>query len=116
MTDFGMAARSMIRSRKNFLQFLLRSPRPRFKLYVENRKFAGKSVRPADGGGELDGRVLVGGLFDDGGIDIVAATNDQILQPAGDPKKTVPIDATQIAGPEPAVSGKRAGTVVDDSW
>ena len=112
-TAFGKAARSTILFTQELLQLLLGGTHTRLKLNVEDRKFAGIFVRLADSSGELDGRMLIGRLFDDCGIDIVAAANDQILHPAGDPQIAVRIDAAEIAGPEPAVGRERAGTVIE---
>lgn len=42
--------------------------------------------------------------FDDGGVDVVPAADDEVLGPAGEVDEAVRVDAGEVAGVQPAVS------------
>ena len=83
-------------------------PRPRFKLArrdagarlqldVTHRQLAGIGVGLADDGREAHRGMLEQDVLDRTGIDIVAATDHQILRAPGDPEQSVLVEAAEIA-------------------
>jgi len=64
-------------------------------------------VGDADQGAFGDGRVGVQGLLHLGGVDVLAAGDDHVLEPAGDVQVPVVVDLSQVTGAEPATLGER---------
>src|SRR5579863_324425 len=87
--------------------------RTRFQLHVAHRQLAGIGVRLTHHGGKAYGWMLEHDLLDRGGIDVVAATNDEILGAAGDPEVAILVETTQIPGVDPIPVHER--TLVVDS-
>ena len=83
------------------LEFARRDCRPRLQLHVADRQFAGIGVGLADDSGEADGGMLEQDFLYGGGIDVMAASDHEVLGAAGDPEKTVFVETAKIAGIDP---------------
>src|SRR3984957_16071477 len=83
-------------------QLLLGDCRPRLRLNVGDRQLAGVGVRTSDCRGHGDRRVRLQGVLDDLGIDVVSASDDELLLAPGQPKIAVGVAPAEIAGVEPA--------------
>ena len=71
-------------------------------------------VGDADGRGLGDVGVLVEGGLDLGGVDVLTAADDDVLQPVDDVEEAFVIEPAEVAGEEPAVaegSGRGLGVV-----
>ncbi len=68
-------------------------------------------VGHADDRGFGDVRVLVQRGFDLGGVDVLAAADDDVLQAVDDVEVAVGVETAEVAGVEPAV-GERLGRLV----
>ena len=79
-------------------QFGLGRGRPLDQFDINAGHFARMGIGLANRPGKSHILVARQSLLDLGGIDVMAAANDQILGPAGDPQITVRIDPAQIAG------------------
>ncbi len=75
----------------------------RLELHVGHRQLADVRIRLAHHGRELDGRVLVEDLLDRRGIDVVAAPDDQVLGPPGEPEIAVCVESPEITRVDPAL-------------
>ena len=75
---------------------------PRLRLNVGDRQFAGVGVRASDRRGHGDGRVRLQRVLDDLGIDVVSASDDELLLASRQPEIAVCIPSAEIAGVEPA--------------
>ena len=75
-------------------------------------QFAGAGVRLADGTGEGHGRMRKQRILDLGRVDIMAAANDQVLGPPGDPEIAIGVDPAQIAGAQETVLGEKIVVLV----
>ncbi|MNN44781.1 hypothetical protein D3C81_1590880 [compost metagenome] len=76
----------------------------RAQLNVGDRHLARVGIGAADCSGQGDGGMRLQSLLDLLGIDVVAATDDQLLLAAGQPEVTLRILATQIARIQPALA------------
>jgi hypothetical protein len=68
------------------------------QLHVNAGQFAGEGVGLTDRAGKGHGGVAGQRLLDLGGVDIVAAPDDQVLRAPRDPEVAVGVDPAQIAG------------------
>ena len=82
--------------------------RPGDELDVDRRQLAGMGVRLADRAGEGDRRMLHHRLLDQRRVDVVAAADDQVLGPAGDPEIAVGVEPPEVAGAQIAAVGDDA--------
>ena len=89
-------------------KFARRDCSPWLQLHIADRQFAGIGVGLADDGGKADGGMLKQNLLDRGRIDVMPAADHQILGAAGDPEKTVFVEAAKIAGIDPIAVNERA--------
>ncbi len=108
----GTAARSGVRSRTQASSSPGRNCRAWLQLDVTDRQFAGISVGLADDGGETDGGMLEQDLLDRAGIDVMTATDHEILGAARDPEKAVFVETAEIAGIDPIAVNERALVVL----
>ncbi len=65
---------------------------------------AGVDVRSAHGLGAGDRGVGQQGVLDDGGVDVVAAADDEVLRPADEVDEAVVVDLGQVPGVQPTVA------------
>ena len=77
----------------------------------DHGQFAGVGVGRADGGAELHGGVGGQGVFDDLGVDVVAAADDEVFGAAAQVQALLVVDEAQVAGGEPAVGREGFGVV-----
>ena len=89
-------------------QFICRHRGARYELYIDTRDFTRIGVGLSDCTGHRNGRVAGQGLFDVGGIDVMAAANDQVLGAPCDPDVTIAIDPAQVARPQMCAVGIKA--------
>ena len=75
-------------------------------------QFAGAGVGLADGAGEGHGRMRKQRILDLGRVDIMAAANDQVLGPPGDPEIAIGVDPPQIAGAQEPTLGEKIVVLV----
>ena len=71
---------------------------------VGHRDLAGVPVRAADGRGGADRGVLKQRLLYHPGVDVMAATDDEVLGAAGEVHEAVGVDPAEIPGVQPAVA------------
>ena len=98
ITSLGTAARSGIAALACRSSSSARCALARPQHHVNDRQLAGVRVRLADRGGHLHGRMPHHRFLDHGRVDVVAAADDQVLLPAGQPEATVGVLPRQVAG------------------
>src|SRR5690606_9339940 len=88
-------------------QLVQRDLGPGDQLDIGAGQFAREGVGLADGGGGGDLGVGQQRVLDLGGVDIVAAADDQILGAPGDPQIAVGVHPAQVAGAQEAAFGEQ---------
>jgi hypothetical protein len=66
------------------------------ELDIDRRHLAGMRVRLADRADEGDVGMLHQRILDQPGVDVVAATDDDVLGPTGDPDVAVAVDPPEV--------------------
>ena len=88
-----------------FVQFAGLGLRAGFQLHEGDRHLAGMGIGPAHGSGDFDGGVAVQHFLDRQRVDVVAAADDHVLGPAGEPQIAVGVEPAEVAGVEPGPAG-----------
>jgi len=77
---------------------------------------AGALVVHADRGGIAHARHVVDDLLDVSGHDVLAAEDDDVLEPAGDVEVALGVDEAEVARTQPAVGGEDLGRRLRLLW
>src|ERR1700736_1835320 len=88
--------------------------------HIEGGELARIDIGSSDGGTGYDLRMAGRGILDDGGINVVPATDDQVLGSAGDADEAISRNGAEVTRDEPSVFGEGSGRVTDiareDVW
>ena len=89
-------------------QFIRLDPTTRSQLDVRQRQLAFESTRLADHRRHLHCRMAAEHVLDDSRIQIVAATDDDVLFASEEPDETIRVHGPEITGVEPGLSPRHA--------
>ena len=85
-------------------QFIRLDPTTRSQLDVRQRQLAFESTGLADDGRHLHRRMAAQHLLDDSRVQIVAATDDDVLFATEEPDETIRVHGPEITGVEPGLT------------
>ena len=103
VTALGAAAGSATRADAQARSSSSPTLAPASEGHVGDGYLTGVRVGSADGRGRGDLGVGEQRVFDDGGVDVVAAADDEVLGAAGQVHEAVGVDPGEVAGVQPAL-------------